>query len=118
MTKDQVKKFREILLSKKAEILSSVTKEEEEGREAVSPGAKDPYDAATEAYGQESSFAISEAGRQTLGDIMEALKKMEEGTYGVCDVCNKPIDMPRLEAVPQARLCISCQEAAEKEPNA
>ena len=81
---------------------------------AVSTGAKDPYDAATEAYDQEFSFAISEAGRKTLGEIEEALKKVEDGTYGMCDVCKKPINVERLDAVPQARMCISCQEIEEK----
>ena len=114
MKKEQLKHFKQILLDKKAEIVSSVDKEETEGREAVSQGGKDPYDAATESYDQEFWFSISEAGRKTLEQIDEALRKIEEGTFGVCEGCSKPIDMPRLEVVPQAPLCISCQEQEER----
>ena len=114
MKKEQLKKYKQILLAKKGEIVSSVDKEETEGREAVSQGGKDPYDAATESYDQEFWFSISEAGRKTLEDIDEALRKIEEGTFGVCETCAKPIDPPRLEVVPQARFCISCQEQEER----
>jgi len=96
MKKEQLKQYKQILLAKKGEIVSSVDKEETEGREAVSQGGKDPYDAATESYDQEFWFSISEAGRKTLEDIDEALRKIDEGTFGVCEVCAKPIDGPRL----------------------
>jgi len=114
MKKEQLKQFKQILLAKKGEIVSSVDKEEAEGREAVSQGGKDPYDAATDSYDQEFWFAISEAGRKTLEEIDEALRKVDEGTFGICETCAKPIDMPRLEVVPQARHCISCQEQEER----
>lgn len=113
MKKEQFKKYRDILMSKKNEILSSVKNEEKQGLESSEPGAKDPYDAATDAYDQEFSFTISEAGRRTLEEIDIALHKIDEGTYGTCDGCKKPIDQPRLDAVPQARMCISCQEKEE-----
>jgi RNA polymerase-binding transcription factor DksA len=49
--------------------------------------------------------------RDTLSDIDEALTKLDDGTYGVCENCSRPIGEPRLEAMPAARLCIGCASA-------
>lgn len=115
MKKDQFKKFQAILQKKRLDLLSNVSEEEKEGRDAVSIEAKDFGDMATEASGQEMSFAISDAGRRSLKDIDEALMRIEDGTFGNCVRCQKPIDEARIEAVPDAAMCISCKEAAEKE---
>jgi RNA polymerase-binding transcription factor len=48
---------------------------------------------------------------ETLGDIDNALAKLDEGTYGVCERCGKPVGGDRLEAMPAARLCIQCASA-------
>jgi DnaK suppressor protein len=48
---------------------------------------------------------------ETLGDIDNALAKIESGTYGTCERCGKPIGEARLEAMPAARLCIECASA-------
>src|SRR5580704_13698105 len=49
--------------------------------------------------------------RDTLSDIDEALTKLDDGTYGICENCSRPIGEPRLEAMPAARLCIACASA-------
>jgi RNA polymerase-binding transcription factor len=49
--------------------------------------------------------------RETLVDIDNALAKLEAGTYGVCEQCGGPIGEARLEAMPAARLCITCASA-------
>jgi DnaK suppressor protein len=49
--------------------------------------------------------------RDTLSDIDEALTKLDNGTYGVCENCSRHIGEPRLEAMPAARLCIACASA-------
>lgn len=115
MKKDRLKHFQQILIDKKAELSINVSEEEREGRDAVNVEAKDFGDMATQSSGQEMSFAISDAGRKSLRDIEEALIRIKEGSYGTCERCNRPIDEARLEVVPQAILCVACQEAAEKE---
>ena len=115
MKKDQLKRFHTLLAQKKAELMANVTEEEREGRDAVTIEAKDFADMATEAAGQEYNFVISDAGRKILRDINDALLRIREGTYGNCERCGKAIDVPRLEVLPHARMCITCQEAAEKE---
>ena len=49
--------------------------------------------------------------RDTLSDIDDALAKIENGSYGTCEQCGKPIGDARLEAMPAARLCITCASA-------
>lgn len=115
MKKEQMKRFHQILLKAKHDLTTNVSEEEREGRDAVTIEAKDFGDMATEAYGQEMSFAISDAGRRSLKEVDEALLRIQEGTFGNCTRCQKPIDEARLEAVPHAAMCITCAEATERE---
>lgn len=115
MKTTELKKYHQLLLKAKHQLTNHVSDEEKEGRDAISVEAKDFTDLATEATGQELSFAISDAGRRNLKDVEEALVRIKDGTYGVCERCQKPIDVARLDAVPHARMCISCQEIAERE---
>ena len=80
MKKEQIKKFQQILTRMKDELTSNVSHEEKEGRDAVTVEAKDFGDMATEAYGQEMSFAMSDAGRKNLRDVEDALRRVKEGT--------------------------------------
>jgi RNA polymerase-binding transcription factor DksA len=52
--------------------------------------------------------ALAGTLRETLQDIDAALGKIEQGTYGLCESCGRPIAEARLEAMPAARLCIAC----------
>jgi DnaK suppressor protein len=48
----------------------------------------------------------------SLADVERALRKLDEGTYGICERCGNPIGADRLEAIPWTRLCITCKQAA------
>ncbi|MCG8692151.1 MAG: TraR/DksA family transcriptional regulator [Minwuiales bacterium] len=63
---------------------------------------------ATEAEGDEVLEGLSQAGHDEIDAIRAALKRMNEGTYGVCVSCGEDIAPKRLEALPHAALCISC----------
>ena len=115
MKKEQLKLYRQLLVKKKAELMSSVSVEERGGREAVTVEAKDFGDMATEAYDQEMNFTMSDAGRKSLKELDDAILRVDGGTYGTCERCQTPIDETRLQAVPQASMCISCQETSERE---
>jgi DnaK suppressor protein len=52
--------------------------------------------------------ALAHTLQDTLNDVERALEKIEQGTFGICENCGKPIAAPRLEAMPAARLCIDC----------
>jgi RNA polymerase-binding transcription factor DksA len=66
-------------------------------------------DSAAGMYERELDEGLEEGAQQTLQDIEVALRKIEEGSYGVCEVCGKPIGAERLSAIPWARLCIDDQ---------
>ena len=64
---------------------------------------------ATETFELEKHLALEKRLRDQLAEIEHALDKLDQGTYGVCDNCGQPIDSARLEALPQASLCLSCK---------
>ncbi len=64
---------------------------------------------ATETFELEKRLALEKRLRDQLAEVEHALHKFEDGTYGSCDACHQPIDPARLEALPQANLCLSCK---------
>ena len=71
-------------------------------------------DMATDNFDREFSLDIASTEQTMLNRIDEALRKIQEGTYGICENCSKPISTKRLKAVPYAKLCIKCKEDEEK----
>jgi len=69
---------------------------------------------ATDMYNREFSLEVAEGERERLYNLEEALKRIDEGSYGRCDSCGGPIPKQRLKALPQAKYCIKCQEKEEK----
>ena len=71
-------------------------------------------DVATDTYDREFSVGLASNERQSLYELSDALKKIEDGTYGFCESCKSLIAKNRLKAVPYARMCVKCQEKKEK----
>jgi DnaK suppressor protein len=69
---------------------------------------------AANAYTKELLVSMSDNDRKLLNLVDEALERIEEGEYGKCAHCGNPLPEKRLDAVPWARLCISCQDLQEK----
>jgi DnaK suppressor protein len=69
---------------------------------------------ATETLELEKRLSLEKGIRDRLGEVEHALHKFQEGTYGSCDICHQPIDPARLEALPQANLCLSCKAGQAK----
>jgi RNA polymerase-binding transcription factor DksA len=74
-----------------------------------------PADVGTETFEREKDISILEQVEAELADIEHALKRLEEGTYGICEACSERIEEARLEAMPAARFCIKDQALAEDE---
>lgn len=72
-------------------------------------------DLGTETFEREKDISIIEQVEAELADVERALRRLDEGTYGVCEACGKPIAEERLEAVPAARLCLADQAERERE---
>ena len=84
----------------------------EERREGSPFGKRE--EEATETLELEKRLALENRIRQELAKTEHALDKIQKGTYGDCDNCGKPIDPKRLEALPQASLCMDCAELLAK----
>ena len=69
---------------------------------------------ATESFELEKRLALEKRILDQLAEVEHALAKFEDGTYGLCDNCSQPIDPARLEALPQASLCLSCKALQAK----
>ena len=84
----------------------------------ATPGSNTPYanpmDEMAMLERREVAYATRSLLFQRATEIAGAFRRLEEGTYGVCEVCEGPIAPARLEAMPEVRLCVRCQEAEEK----
>ena len=72
-------------------------------------------DMGTETFEREKDLSILEQVESELGDVEHAIRRLDEGTYGTCEACGKPIPDERLEAMPATRLCLEHQAEAERE---
>jgi len=73
-----------------------------------------PADLASETFEREKDLAIGESVEGLLNQVLIALEKVDRGTYGICDACNRPIKKARLNALPFATLCVECQDRIEQ----
>jgi len=94
-------------LAEELEQLKANVRSADERREGSPFGKRE--EEATESFELEKRLALEKRMKDQLADIERALHKFDEGTYGLCDSCGQPIDPDRLEALPQARLCLSCK---------
>jgi DnaK suppressor protein len=95
------------------EQVKSIVRPADERREG-SPFGKREEEAA-ESFELEKRLSMEKRIKEQLADVEHALKKFEEGTYGRCDSCGQSIDPARLEALPQANLCLRCKALLVKE---
>jgi len=71
-------------------------------------------DVASDTYDREFSLGLASNERESLYELDDAIKKIEEGTFGICEGCKSSITKTRLKALPYARLCLKCQEKEER----
>jgi len=114
MDKRKLKTFRDKLLSRREGLVGIVHAAEMSSRERDSEATQDPADMAANAYNKELMVSMSENDRKLLLLIDEALERIEDGEYGECVRCGNPIPERRLEAIPWAKYCLSCQDLFEK----
>ena len=107
-----LEKIKQQLLEKKAQIIESLENNSKESQNEKS-GVEDTADEVTAELSRETLYKLSQTEREKLFLIEIALKKIESGTYGICEECGEPIGEKRLEALPWVRLCIECSEKDE-----
>jgi DnaK suppressor protein len=115
--------FRERLLEERRRVRAAIDNlhvenpgslEDETGELVSGSADQHPADTATETFERELAVTLEDNSEAVLGAIDRALARIEEGTYGICVNCGKPIPSERLEALPYAELCIDCKRELER----
>lgn len=122
MEKQELEKFKALLQVYRAKIESGINHIERDmlnKSQRDSSGDLSGYtfhmaDQATDNFDTEFNLDIASNEQKFLNEIDEALKRLDEGNFGVCEECQKPITLKRLKAIPYTRYCIKCQEGIEK----
>ncbi len=120
--KKTAKVYKNLLLEKREELLGDITqiseetlkKSQKDASGDISGYAFHMADMATDNYDREFSLGLASKERGVLYEINHALQKLQEGIFGTCETCKKPISKIRLKAVPYATLCLKCQQNREK----
>jgi DnaK suppressor protein len=114
LTKAQLKKFRELLESKRMEIVRRAQQTLDEDMALDANDLPDEMDLASSEYLQSFTFRLRGREKVFLDKIQKALEKIDAGSFGVCDDCGERISVKRLEARPETTLCIRCKEDQER----
>ena len=118
LKKKDLKRFREILLGKKAELLRNAQKTLTEDMTLDADDLPDEMDLASSEYLQSFTFRLRGREKTFLKKIDHALAKIDTNTFGICENCEEEISLKRLEARPETTLCIRCKEDQEKREKA
>src|SRR6202008_2686177 len=114
MDKKRLDYYKKKLVTRREELMKTIARTEEEGRQADDDQTVDLADKAANSYTKEFLFGMTNTDRTILNMIDEALKRIKSNEYGMCENCQEEMQQKRLEAVPWAKHCITCQEKAEQ----
>ena len=114
LKKKELKRFRELLLEKKDEILKYAKRTLNEDMTLDSDDLADEMDLASSEYLQSFTFRLRGREKTFLKKIDHALTKIDDGSFGICEECGEPIHLKRLDARPETTLCIRCKEDQER----
>ena len=112
--KDSILNLRQVLLKRRDALRKALAGDLSLLKELREQTSGDVVDFALDSAQDEISSQLAEVESRELAQIENALEMMREGTYGLCEGCEKPIPLARLQALPYAATCIECQREAEK----
>jgi DnaK suppressor protein len=115
--KDKLLQLRDAMVDSMAGVAQDTLRSRAEGSEASAFGMHQA-DAGSDAYDRDFALSLLSQEQDALYEIDQALKRIELGTYGVCEMSGKSIPRARLEAIPFARFTVECQSQLEKQSKA
>jgi DnaK suppressor protein len=113
--KDFLKQAAETLAETKKQLLKEMQGRVKGETEGVKDEGRDTYDLASDERDREINFILNDREREKLHAIDEALERIKDKSYGICESCEGEIQLGRLKVLPFTRLCVKCQEENEKE---
>jgi len=115
--KEKLLQLRDAMVDSMAGVAQDTLRSRAEGSEASAFGMHQA-DAGSDAYDRDFALSLLSQEQDALYEIDQALKRIELGTYGICEMSGKPIPRARLEAIPFARFTVECQSQLEKQSKA
>jgi len=113
--------FRKLLLKRRAELAGTFESVKEQALDGIarkngdlSTVPSEEAEIATHIFDQNLSLALLQSEAATISEIDEAIRRIDEGSYGTCEACGRPIPKARLRVLPFAKLCVKCREAQER----
>jgi DnaK suppressor protein len=113
MDKKRLEYYKKKLATRREELLRTIARTQQEGREADEDPTVDLADKAANSYTKEFLFGQTHNERSLLQLVDEALGRIRTSSFGECASCHEELAQKRLEAVPWTRYCITCQEKKE-----
>lgn len=114
MTKKEKQNYKKTLLAQKEKIVKKLSQLNDESKEVESDIAQDIVDKAESSYTKEFLLSLSNAEREQLRLIDDALRRLPTKEFGICQMCAKEIGKKRLAALPWTPYCIDCQQKKEE----
>ena len=106
--------LKQRLLAREQELTQYIARSDNDARASRSAEVEDPIDQVTSSENKAATFQESTLAANTLKQVQDALRRIEEGSYGTCIDCGRPIEPGRLEAVPWTPYCLQDQEKHDK----
>jgi DnaK suppressor protein len=110
-----LKQAKEMLEETKRQAMKEMQGRVKEETEGIKDEGRDTYDLASDERDREINFILNDREREKLVAIDDALQRIQDKTYGICDSCEGEIQLGRLKVLPFTRLCVKCQEENERE---
>ena len=104
------------LLEQRDRTVAEIARLQAEARAEIEPasaGDEDLVDAAADIYERSKALSFIYSLQEKLGQLNHAIEKIENGSYGICEMCGQPIPAERLEIVPETTLCVKCAQEQE-----
>ena len=114
MDKKTLARFKKTLLKEREQIVGEVKQIYESSKEMGQDGIQDIGDEAANIYNKQILLSLNENERNRLKEVDEALDRIGNGTYGICEECGGPIGLKRLDVRPVAKYCVPCLTQLEK----
>ena len=110
----RTEELRGLLLEARSRLLRTVATTDDELASLVAQDAGGLIETSSRGAAEDALSRLEGRERHALDEIRAALGRLETGDFGVCEVCRRPIPVPRLRAMPWARACVACQSLGER----
>src|SRR3990172_408843 len=110
-----MKSIKDMLLRMREDLVKDIARRSKATTEGTTPDIGDILDSVSEERTRELDMILTDREKQNLKQIDDALERIEEKTYGLCEECGVKIPRARLKVVPFAKYCVECKEVIERE---